>query len=118
MIAGWLFSLAYRCLFGWLSLRIAQGRGYETGFAWGFWLGLIGLIVVARRPVREAKPVSSKPETRWMCLSCGARNPAGVGRCQSCQRPRAEKTPKWVCTSCQASNNAGNARCFACGKEH
>lgn len=37
-------------IFGFISKYINESKGYEGGFAWGFWLNLIGIIVVACKP--------------------------------------------------------------------
>lgn len=37
-------------LFGGITDHVAKSKGYESGFAWGFWLGIIGLLVVGFRP--------------------------------------------------------------------
>jgi hypothetical protein len=36
--------------FGFITRYLAGKKGYSGGFAWGFFLGIIGLIVVAARP--------------------------------------------------------------------
>lgn len=116
MVFGILFLLGVRCVYGLLAQRMAESRGYEKGFAWGFWLGLIGLIIIAfRRSDEIALPVSSAPETRWMCLECGTRNPPGVIQCQSCLTPRNAPRPKSSCPYCGAKNRAENEKCFSCG---
>jgi len=42
-------------VFGALTSYISRMKGYESGFAWGFWLGLIGLLVVGFRPAQNQK---------------------------------------------------------------
>lgn len=37
-------------VFGAITDHLAKTKGYEAGFAWGFWLGIIGLLVVGFRP--------------------------------------------------------------------
>ena len=37
-------------VFGLVSKKINEDRGREGGFWWGFFLGVIGIIVVAVRP--------------------------------------------------------------------
>ena len=39
-------------IFGSITRRMSKNKGYEGGFAWGFFLGVIGIIVVAVRPDR------------------------------------------------------------------
>ncbi len=36
-------------IMGCITKAINQNKGYDGGFAWGFWLGIIGIIVVAVR---------------------------------------------------------------------
>lgn len=116
MFAGLLVMTGYRCLFGMLAQRISALRGKEGGFWWGFWLGVIGLMVVAfRKPDTEAVQVSASPATRWMCLSCGAKNPAGAEKCLSCMADRNARPRKKACPACGAVNNKNNQNCFACG---
>ncbi|MDE6678156.1 MAG: hypothetical protein K2K02_03850 [Ruminococcus sp.] len=37
-------------IWGLITRAISKSKGYKGGFAWGFWLGIIGLIVVACKP--------------------------------------------------------------------
>ena len=46
-------------IFGFITRAIADSKGYDGGFWWGFFLGLLGLIVVAVRP-NQRKPVQDK----------------------------------------------------------
>ena len=46
---------------GFLTKYIANQRGYEGGFWWGFFLGVIGIIVVCARPAKPLVPSSDKP---------------------------------------------------------
>ena len=43
-------ALACMCGFGFVTQTINKNKGYEGGFAWGFFLGFIGIIVVACKP--------------------------------------------------------------------
>ena len=38
------------CIWGVITRYICQMKGHQKGFAWGFWLGLIGLLVVGFLP--------------------------------------------------------------------
>ena len=42
--------LAQGLVFGFITSAIADSKGYDGGFWWGFFLGFLGLIVVAVRP--------------------------------------------------------------------
>ncbi len=35
---------------GFIAQVVSENKGYEDGFFWGFFLGIIGLIVVACKP--------------------------------------------------------------------
>lgn len=109
-------------LLGAISAYLADSKGYDGGFAWGFFLGVIGLLVVGLRPTRTqpaqyAAPTEASPKPSWACV-CGAKNPAGLDYCLSCRRGRheGEEAPKRPCPHCGASNRATNSCCFACGK--
>lgn len=52
LICG-LSILAVCLIFGFVGRAIVKSKGYEYdnhGFAWGFWLGIIGVIVCAGKP--------------------------------------------------------------------
>lgn len=38
-------------IFGCVSNHLAKCKGYDGGFMWGFWLGIIGFLVVGFKPV-------------------------------------------------------------------
>ena len=42
--------LAVACGFGYATKRINENRGRQGGFWWGFFLGVIGILIVALRP--------------------------------------------------------------------
>lgn len=44
-----ILPLGIRCILGAISKTVNEKNGYFGGFAWGFWLGIIGIIVVAVR---------------------------------------------------------------------
>lgn len=124
-------------IFGFITKYIANSKGYDGGFAWGFWLGIIGILVVGFRPnqtattttyqsryssdsyqmssTRENSGYAPKP-TGWMCI-CGSKNPSSIDYCMSCRRSREEATEGRIkCPHCGANNKKTNANCFACGK--
>ena len=120
-------------IFGFITQYIANSKGYDGGFAWGFWLGIIGVLVVGFRPNQyEAQTISTnqlsgRPTTvssgyapnapkGWQCV-CGSRNPSSVDYCMSCHRSKEEVTEERVnCPHCGAKNKISNETCFACGK--
>ncbi len=42
--------LVVSIIFGFVTKAINNNRGREGGFWWGFWLWIIGVIIVALRP--------------------------------------------------------------------
>lgn len=84
-------ALVESCVFGAITLAINEKKGYEGGFWWGFFLGVIGIIVVACRessytvgyiPSNDSIYVAKKvaeapidkdapvPDGGWRCI-CG-----------------------------------------------
>lgn len=119
-----LVCLLHRLLLGAISAYVAASKGYSGGFAWGFFLGVIGLLVVGFRPtlaqpaqLSASMAAPSRPKPSWICV-CGAKNSDGLDVCLSCRRDRheGEEAPKRVCPYCGAANRAANTCCFACGK--
>ena len=120
------------CIFGFIARYIANSKGYDTGFAWGFWLGVIGLLVVGFRPTLTTYSGSSTQSEYWKNISaakstpddwtcvCGQSNAHSLTYCTKCRRSRDEsasaKKPKVECRYCGANNNSTNETCFACGR--
>jgi len=119
-------------IFGFITLHVAQSKGYDKGFAWGFFLGLIGLLVVGFRPdIRTTSPAQSNPSdgarlaalthtnvgNTWGCV-CGHRNPYAVSYCLRCRRNRKDtvSVKRITCPHCDAKNKETNTLCFACNK--
>ncbi len=50
-------------VFGCITNSMAVNKGYDGGFGWGFWLGIIGIIVVAVRPIMNANSASEQGVT-------------------------------------------------------
>lgn len=111
-------------IFGFAASTIASNKGYDTGFAWGFFLGVIGLLVVGFWPTLtqdEREPTYSVSQSqkgaRWECI-CGASNPDTLDYCLSCRRQRnaVNERTKIVCPHCGATNSSTNDNCFACNR--
>ena len=86
----WTLLIAYvfqGIIFGVICSYVASTKGYNGGFAWGFFLGIIGLLVVGFRPnltqasaeaYRPTYPDGQpKPKPQWECV-CGAKNPESL----------------------------------------
>lgn len=75
------------CIFGAISKHINESKGYYGGFAWGFWLGIIGIIVVACRPENRSSYIHMDDyahmdyENEWKCYACGRINQNYVTTC-------------------------------------
>ena len=54
---GW---LVVSMICGGITNGININKGYDGGFAWGFFLGVIGIIVVACRPEKNSGTNSAK----------------------------------------------------------
>ena len=48
--------LLIQIIFGVNTRRMNRDKGYKGGFAWGFFLGVVGLMVVAVRPFNLNDP--------------------------------------------------------------
>lgn len=125
MIIGY---FALDIVFGFITKSINERKGYNGGFAWGFWLGIIGIIVVAVRQDNHAYSFSSQSspmyggalsslntQRTWTCV-CGQKINEGTTICPYCRRSRYDQPKKIACPHCGAMNNETNTICFACGK--
>lgn len=88
-------------VFGAISKRINESKGYYGGFAWGFWLGIIGIVIVACRQSNYSSYSSENYEYRaalsslaaeetnskllrdggWKCFNCKRVNAKYIGTC-------------------------------------
>lgn len=50
-----MISFAICVIMGCVTERMNRQKGYKNGFAWGFWLNIIGIIVIACRPFNNMK---------------------------------------------------------------
>lgn len=102
-----ILAVGIRCIWGAITWKINDYKGYASGgFWWGFFLNLIGVIVVACKP-----NVSSYKITGWKC-ACGRVHSDYVTTC-SCGRT-ASRTDGAHNT---ASVPDGGWRC-TCGRAH
>ena len=130
-IAYIVISLISGVIFGCITKSINEKKGRDGGFAWGFWLGVIGIIVVACRPAIEYDDGQSyyrNPQQMssggWQC-SCGRTHSAYETSCVCggskrnapvvIQPPAAPAQPQaWICT-CGRHHAPYESSC-ACGK--
>lgn len=129
---------------------IVSSKGYDDsdnhGFAWGFWLGLIGLIVCACKPEAPRRSFGSSKglgysglngdsnnigapssHNSWVC-TCGARNSSHDNICNRCGKGRyaspntsiaGNNTPSRNTSwvcECGMRNSAAHSVCLKCGK--
>jgi len=93
------------CIFGAITKHINENKGYDGGFAWGFWLGWIGVIVVAcKDPLPTYRPSSGNRSSGTTSqgravppmANSSAPVPAGGWRC-TCGRTYAAYVSSCVC---------------------
>lgn len=79
-----IISFVIACIFGAITKTINENKGYEGGFAWGFWLSWIGIIIVScKEPVRtqhKATPSQVASSDGWEC-KCGRYHPSYISTC-------------------------------------
>ncbi len=109
-ILGYIIGLLiWSVIWGCITQHVNESKGYYGGFAWGFWLGLIGLIVVACKPTVPSSTYQSSSYGKsdyddrlsafarekenkvigdsvlssggWRCVSCGRSNYDYVTMC-------------------------------------
>ena len=71
LVSG-IIGIIVACVFGAITKNINQSKGYDGGFAWGFWLGVIGIIVVSCRQPNpyytfQRKSIIRKPADAGSC---------------------------------------------------
>ena len=77
-------QIVIACVWGFVTKCINEDKGYEGGFAWGFWLGFIGVIVVACKSDNRRWDIYSKITDRysWQCAFCNRINPGHKILCE------------------------------------
>ena len=56
-----IISLLVACVFGGITQTINENKGYKGGFAWGFWLSWVGIIIVACKRPAESQEIPPQP---------------------------------------------------------
>ena len=82
------------CIPGFLSASLHEKKGYEGGFALGFWLGIMGLIYAAGLPDNSQKSIDLKSSQQQakdengepinICPYCGHRIETNATICDKC----------------------------------
>jgi hypothetical protein len=69
------FVVIIACIIcGFITKSINQSKGYDGGFAWGFWLTIIGIVIVAVRPFNNNSKNSGSNNNSNICNSHNIRN--------------------------------------------
>ena len=63
-MAVFIVAIILGVICGFITKSMNESKGYEGGFAWGFWLNVIGIIVVAVRPYHQNNGLVHKYEER------------------------------------------------------
>ncbi len=127
------------CIWGFAVKKIVENKGYsENWFWWGFFFGLLALLVALTKPECHSRSYSSRESDDysplhsaaastysqknggggWLCDHCGKTNGSSVAIC-SCGQPRSSYVRptvkgEWVCSQC-GRNNALYVGTCACG---
>lgn len=88
--------IIYAVACGGITNSINKRKGYKGGFAWGFFLGVIGIVIVAskktivkeeeefRAPSYADETVELKHFSGWKCANCGKENKDEHQACPEC----------------------------------
>lgn len=138
-------TLAFVILSAWglICRAIVSSKGYDEsdnhGFAWGFWLNIIGMIVCIAKPsvlnsdyyanrnsANQAGGIDNQPASdsfEWKCKSCGSMNDKNAIECRNCGALKnsfgsiQKNEDTWVC-NCGARNPYSFSICQKCGKSN
>lgn len=128
-------NMVFAFIFGGITKAINESKGYAGGFAWGFWLGIIGILVVAfRRPVYSPPTKSiiipeheeilppqavSQPDSPegWQC-TCGRFHPRYVTSCVCGNNKHDALNPKTQSDTQDAAEPVDETKNIAALKEY
>lgn len=113
------------CVCGFISRSLNESKGYYGGFAWGFWLGIIGILFIVSKPTvaytpRESSIIVKEPnslppsairpatENSWKC-TCGRNNSVNVTSCVCGTSKREALSPKPAAIVQMAPDSASDA---------
>lgn len=92
-------------IFGIITNAIMQKKGYDGGFGWGFWLGVIGLVIVICKDNLKKEEPAYAPPAYSIPRSCSTQQPNNA--------PANVPVSGWRCTCGRA--NANYVSTCACG---
>lgn len=115
---GYIIGFLISCIvFGFITRAINTGKGREGGFWWGFFLGVIGIIVVAcRSSVNESQPTYSYQSSTPSYLSNYNNNSANNASRQPAKPAEVKKPAGWKCAKCGKENEMSSKFCAECGE--
>ncbi|MBE6861508.1 MAG: SHOCT domain-containing protein [Ruminococcus sp.] len=88
---------------GFVSKTINENKGYYGGFAWGFWLSILGIIVVACKPENRSTYYSNNSDMDYALSSYATEKSnsriisEGGWKCHSCNRVNASYVTTCIC---------------------
>ena len=103
-------ALIERLIMGLITRSINKNKNYDGGFAWGFFLGIIGIIVVAVRPYNDIREQMRMYQLEQQIdeLKSQAARQSNV----QIEKEKAEFIP-WKCV-CGAENFKDREYCTSC----
>ena len=92
MIKFLLILIFVRPILGVVALSVADSRNMTGGFWWGFFLGVLGIIIVAFRPKDDSNTIT--PRMVVYCKKC-KKISKFYYVCKTCGLPMTETTISW-----------------------
>ncbi len=138
---SWIIAMSITgAIFGFATNAIIQNKGYrEDWFWWGFFFGIIAMLVAMSKPEKRSYRDSSDERSLsalssgWKCPRCGRVNANYVGTCgcgyeksgnmpqknfqQTQQNAQTEQSQVVYCTSCGKQVETDSKFCRYCGAE-
>lgn len=103
---------------GFICKAIASSRNMDGGFWWGFWLGIIGIIIVAVRPNDSRPTYSSSNSSPGLSIVNNSNSPArSINHSSYYNNMMSDSIPQngWRCTQCGKPHYDYETSC-SCGK--